>query len=571
MPCGWPGGAPPYGYRIEGKGKRGSFLVIDEHEAAILKAAWKMVVEEGLSGGEVAARLNTLGQVTRSCKPWSHSNLRAKLTNEATVSATVTFRNPNRAHAGHGAARNKDGTTKHGASVTIPLDPIFTPGELAALAAGLGQTSKGAGKPKPQPYPLSKRLFNEHTGCNAHHVAMKRSGRDGRWYRCSGLASKYPGDSVCTCKMVDADAMESAIWGEVVNLLGDSERLKAMAAEWVGMVAGQESNHVDRIADLDRQIKEREQAITTTVTDYAKAGLPAVAVAAATRALIEELEQLQAMRKEATAWLEETEAAEHRAKDLAALATVACERLADMGPAHQAEVLGLLDVRVTITGPVPRPRVGLACSMAEWFKGSGRLVPDELTDEAWAMVEPIVKAWVPPNHRMHPGRLMLDAMFYKARTGCLWEHLPERFGLWKGIHSRYKTWRNCGVWDEIMAALPDTGQPVWTPPLVPPSRVEGRVDPRVLTDADNIQEEEGVSAGTGVPGPAKCDLGRLVLQPLTDELDRESRPVRHAGRPGRDTATSWSGPGQERARTPPRSDRGPPTFAMSRPARLLSA
>ncbi|WP_420877314.1 transposase, partial [Streptomyces neyagawaensis] len=459
-----------------------------------------MVVEEGMNGREMAARLNALGMVTRSGKPWSHSNLRAKLTNEATVSASVTFRNPNRAHAGHGAALNKDGTAKHGKTVVIKLDPIFTPGELAALAAGLGQTSKGKGKLQPKPYPLSKRLFNERTGCNSHHVGMKRSGREGRWYRCSGLASKYPGGVTCTCKMVDADAMESAVWGEVVNLLGDPERLKAMAAEWVGMAVGQKSNHAARIADLDRQIAEREQAITTTVTEYAKAGLPAVAVTAATRALTEELEQLQAMRGEATAWLEETEAAERRAKDLAALATVARERLADMDPAHQAEVLGLLDVRVTITGPVPKPRVGLVCSMAEWFKANDRLVPDELTDEAWAMVEPIVKAWEPPNHRMRPGRVMLDAMFYKARTGCLWEELPERFGLWKGIHSRYKTWRNCGVWDEILAALPNTGQPVWTPPLVPPFRVEGRVDPRVLTDADNVQEE-AVSGGTGLPSP----------------------------------------------------------------------
>ncbi|MFB8348973.1 hypothetical protein [Streptomyces niveus] len=98
------------------------------------------------------------------------------------------------------------------------------------------------------------------------------------------------------------------------------------------------------------------------------------------------------MRHEAAAWLEETEAAERRAKDLAALATVARERLADMDPAEQAEVLAFLDVRVTITGPIPRPRVGLACSMAEWFKENERLVPDELTDEAWALVEPIVTA-----------------------------------------------------------------------------------------------------------------------------------------------------------------------------------
>ncbi|CAM5649896.1 Recombinase OS=Streptomyces microflavus OX=1919 GN=Smic_61110 PE=4 SV=1 [Streptomyces microflavus] len=66
-----------------------------------------------------------------------------------------------------------------------------------------------------------------------------------------------------------------------------------------------------------------------------------------------------------------------------------------MTPAEQADVLGLLDVRVTITGPVPKPKIGLSCSLAEWFEERERLVPDELTDEAWALIEPIVKAWEP--------------------------------------------------------------------------------------------------------------------------------------------------------------------------------
>ncbi|MER6221389.1 transposase [Streptomyces sp900105755] len=144
---------------------------------------------------------------------------------------------------------------------------------------------------------------------------------------------------------------------------------------------------------------------------------------------------------------------EQRASDLVALATRARERLADMTSAEQSEVLALLDVKVTITGAVPKPRVGLVCSMAEWFKQNERLVPDELSDEAWALGEPVVKAWKHPNHRCRPGRTMLDAMFYKARTGCLWEELPERFGPWKGIHSRYKTCRTCGVWDQVLAGL----------------------------------------------------------------------------------------------------------------------
>jgi len=188
---------------------------------------------------------------------------------------------------------------------------------------------------------------------------------------------------------------------------------------------------------------------------------------------------------------------------------VARTRLADMGPAEQAEVLALLDVKVTITGPVPKPRVGLACSMRDWFQASGRLVPDELTDEVWALVEPIVKAWEPPTHRVRPGRLMLDAMFYKGRTGCRWEDLPERFGGWKGVHSRYKKWRTDGTWDAIMSALPDAGQPVWVPPLVPPFRVEGRVDPRVITGAGEVSGE------TGVPTPFS---GGAALAPIRFRL-----------------------------------------------------
>ncbi|MFF3870660.1 recombinase family protein [Streptomyces sp. NPDC001978] len=425
---GWPGGEPPYGYRIEGKGKKGSYLVLDEHEVSILRRLWKMAVEEGLNTREMAARLNAEQLFTRSGVLWSHSNVRGKLVSDSTLKAVTVFRNPDRAHAGHGAEIKKDGTAKHGTTVTIRLTPIFTPEEAASLGRALCRLGNGKPKSKPHGYPLSKRLVNEHTGCGSHHVGMKRTGRQGRWYRCTGKAQKYPGDPMCSCEMVDADAVERAVWAEVVQLLEDPQRLQAMAAEWVGLAQGDEASHADRIADLDRQISEREAALVKTVTEYAKLNLPAVALEAATRKLTEEVDQLRTMRNEAAAWLEETEAAEQRANDLAALAAVARERLADMTPAEQAEVLALLDVKVTITGPVPKPRLGLACSLADWFKEHDRLVPDDLTDQAWALAELIVKAWEPPNHKLRSGRVMLDAMFYKARTGVRWEELPEHFG-----------------------------------------------------------------------------------------------------------------------------------------------
>lgn len=508
---GWPGGAPPYGYRIEGKGKKGSFLVQDENEVKILRRMRTMAVEDGLNTRQMAARLNAEGLVTRSGVPWSHTNLRGKLLSDSTIKAIVTFRNPKRSLAGHGVRLNKDGTAKHGETVVIKLDPVFTPEEVADLSRAMGRLANGKPKAQPQSYPLSTLLFNEFTGCGSHFIGMKRTSRDGRWYRCTGKKQKYPGDPMCSCDMVDADAMESAVWKEVVGLLGDPDRLKAMATEWLGMAAGEQTNHADRIAELDRQISEREKAITTTVTEYAKAGLPVVALEAATRAMTEELGQLQSMRAEATAWMEETEAAEQRAKDLQALATAARTRLADMDPSEQAEVLALLDVRVTITGPVPKTKVGLVCSMTDWFKANDRLVPGELTDEAWALVEPVIKAWEPPHHRLRDGRVLLNAMFYKARHGVRWADLPERFGAWTGIHTRYKTWANNGVWEQLLSALPNEGTRAPELSLVPPFRIEGRVDPRMMT-ADIPAEE--VSPETGLPGPATSALSAGVHELL---------------------------------------------------------
>lgn len=61
-----------------------------------------------------------------------------------------------------------------------------------------------------------------------------------------------------------------------------------------------------------------------------------------------------------------------------------------------------------------------------------------------------------------------------------------------------------------MAALPNTGQPVWVPPLVPPLRVEGRVDPRVMVQEETVSPETGLLGFLTSPAPlarlAICDM-----------------------------------------------------------------
>ncbi|WP_181786108.1 recombinase family protein [Streptomyces phytophilus] len=547
---GWPGGQPPYGYRIVGAGKPGSHLAIDDHEAMVLRTAWNRIVQENMNVRQAAARLNAMELYTRSGVPWSHSNLRNKLISESTVSARVIFRNPKRSHAGRGVILKKDGTPKYGKTTIISLEPIFTPGEVAALKRAL----TGSRRPKAPDasYPLSKRLFG---ACGSHHSGVKKTARTGRWYKCSGKNPKYPGAPVCTCPQVDAASVEHAVWSEVVTLLGDPERLQALAADWIGMNEGGQAQHAERLANLDRKITDRETALTTTVTEYARAGLPAVAVQAATRALTEELDQLKAMRDEAAAWQAESQAAELRARDLQALADRARERLHDMTTREQTEILALLDVRVTITGPVPQPRLGRACSLRQWFIDNDRLVPDELTDEQWARVEPIVQAWEPPHHKLMPGRLVVDALLHKARTGDRWFELPPRFGKGSSIHCRFKKWLADGTWSAIMRELPDSGRPVWSANLLPPLQVEGKVDPRLLITQTQAELD---TRETGVPGPVTSGLSAGVHELLRGEaqlVTEAAEVVELVGRIGADLAPARRGPVVPRDLLPPATAR----------------
>ena len=48
---------------------------------------------------------------------------------------------------------------------------------------------------------------------------------------------------------------------------------------------------------------------------------------------------------------------------------------------------------------------------------------------------------------------MLEGMLWVLRTGAPWRDLPERFGSWKTISSRFYRWRWAGVWDQVLAEL----------------------------------------------------------------------------------------------------------------------
>lgn len=50
-------------------------------------------------------------------------------------------------------------------------------------------------------------------------------------------------------------------------------------------------------------------------------------------------------------------------------------------------------------------------------------------------------------------RLFVEAVLYRYRAGIPWRDLPERFGDYRVIHTRFTRWSNNGVWERVFQVL----------------------------------------------------------------------------------------------------------------------
>jgi len=77
-----------------------------------------------------------------------------------------------------------------------------------------------------------------------------------------------------------------------------------------------------------------------------------------------------------------------------------------------------------------------------------------LTEDQWERVLPLLPPRRPPRGRPNGDhRRMVAAMLWVERTNCSWRTLPDHFGPWQGVYSRYQRWRKAGLWPRILAVL----------------------------------------------------------------------------------------------------------------------
>jgi transposase len=51
-------------------------------------------------------------------------------------------------------------------------------------------------------------------------------------------------------------------------------------------------------------------------------------------------------------------------------------------------------------------------------------------------------------------RRMLNGMLWMLRTGAPWRDLPERYGPWRTVASRFYRWPRAGIWAQLFSAVP---------------------------------------------------------------------------------------------------------------------
>lgn len=85
-----------------------------------------------------------------------------------------------------------------------------------------------------------------------------------------------------------------------------------------------------------------------------------------------------------------------------------------------------------------------------------------LRDDQWERIKDLL-----PGREGHVGgtakdnRLFVEAVLYRYRAGIPWRDLPERFGDFRVIHTRFTRWSKSGVWERVFKVLAKDADNEW--------------------------------------------------------------------------------------------------------------
>ncbi len=80
----------------------------------------------------------------------------------------------------------------------------------------------------------------------------------------------------------------------------------------------------------------------------------------------------------------------------------------------------------------------------------------EITDEQWERIKDMLPGKASDAGRTaEDNRRFINAVLWIARSGAPWRDLPERFGKWNTVFTRFNRWSKKGIWQKVFTALQD--------------------------------------------------------------------------------------------------------------------
>lgn len=75
----------------------------------------------------------------------------------------------------------------------------------------------------------------------------------------------------------------------------------------------------------------------------------------------------------------------------------------------------------------------------------------ELSDVEWEFVRPLLPESLRGRKRLDD-RTILNGIVWKFRAGVAWRDVPERYGPWATLHTRFRRWAKDGTFTRMLQA-----------------------------------------------------------------------------------------------------------------------